>query len=148
MTDSVCFFNEALKEAKKALELDEVPVGAVVVCNNTIIARAHNKKEQEKNSLAHAELLAIQEAQTVIGDWRLTDCDLYVTLEPCVMCMGAIFHARFRSLYYGARDLKWGGETLFNMASQPRLNHKLYVEDVQSQESADLLTNFFKQKRQ
>ena len=148
MTDSVWFFNEALKEAKKALELDEVPVGAVVVCDNTIIARAHNKKEQEKNSLAHAELLVIQEAQTVIGDWRLTDCDLYVTLEPCVMCMGAIFHARFRSLYYGAKDLKWGGETLFNMVSQPRLNHTLYVEDVQSQESADLLTNFFKKKRQ
>ena len=148
MTDSVWFFNEALKEAKKALDVDEVPVGAVVVCDNTIIARAHNKKEQEKNSLAHAELLVIQEAQTVIGDWRLTDCDLYVTLEPCVMCMGAIFHARFRSLYYGAKDLKWGGETLFNMVSQPRLNHTLYVEDVQSQESADLLSNFFKQKRQ
>ncbi len=99
------FFDEALKEARLAYADDEVPVGAVVVSDEQIIARAHNQKERDKDCLSHAELLAIAEAQRVSGDWRLTECDLYVTLEPCVMCMGAIFHARFRSVYYGAISL-------------------------------------------
>ena len=141
------FFDEALKEARLAYADDEVPVGAVVVSDEQIIARAHNQKERDKDCLSHAELLAIAEAQRVCGDWRLTECDLYVTLEPCVMCMGAIFHARFRSGYYGARDFKWGGESLFKMVSEPRLNHRLDCHYIDSDEAAGLLTSFFKQKR-
>ncbi|MBE33087.1 tRNA-specific adenosine deaminase [bacterium] len=146
MTDS--FFDLALQEAKYAYDRDEVPVGAVIVCNEQVLVKTHNRKQAQKDGLAHAEILAIQEAQNSLNDWRLTECDLYVTLEPCVMCMGAIFHARFRRLIYGTPDYKWGGESLFNMLSEPKLNHHLEFTCLESSESAQLLTSFFQQKRQ
>lgn len=100
------FMREALKEAKKAYEKLEIPVGAVIVKDNKIIARAHNLKELKKTATAHAEILAIQKANKKLDNWRLLDCDLYVTLEPCEMCMGAIISSRIKNLYIGTLDLK------------------------------------------
>lgn len=99
---------EALKEAKKAFNKGEIPVGAVIVKNNEIIARAHNTREKEQNPINHAEILAISKAAKKIKNWRLSDCDIYVTLEPCVMCAGAILNARIKNLYFGAYDYKMG----------------------------------------
>src|SRR5512133_4065745 len=98
------FMSEALKEARKALEKDEVPVGAVVVCEGKIIARAHNQVELLKDATAHAEMLALTQAEAAVGDWRLPDCDLYVTKEPCAMCAGALVHTRIRRVIFGCAD--------------------------------------------
>lgn len=102
------YMEEAIKEAYKAFQKGEVPVGAVIVRDGAIISRAHNLRESNQQAIAHAELLAIQEACTVFGSWRLDDCDLYVTLEPCPMCAGAIINSRIRTLYFGAYDVKGG----------------------------------------
>ncbi len=123
------FMNFALDQAKLAQQKNEVPVGAVVVQNNKIIASAHNLKESYKDCTAHAELLAIKAAQEVIGDWRLNNCMLYSTLEPCPMCMGAILHARIDKVIYAAKDYKWGACGSQTILSQPdRFNH--YTETV------------------
>ncbi|HHY63679.1 MAG TPA: nucleoside deaminase, partial [Clostridiaceae bacterium] len=102
------YMAEAINEAKKALELDEVPVGAVIVRNGEIISRAYNLRETSRQATAHAELLAIQKACSHLNSWRLDNCDLYVTLEPCPMCAGAIINARIKSVYFGAYDPKGG----------------------------------------
>ena len=102
------FLKEAINQAKIAFEQDEVPVGAVIVQKNSIISRAHNEKEQQNSISAHAEFLAIQRAIDYLGDWRLTGCVLYTTLEPCPMCAGAILHSRLDEVVYAAHDLKWG----------------------------------------
>ena len=102
------FMKLAIKEAKKAFDLNEIPVGAIIVRNNEIIAKAYNLKEQKQNPLLHAEIIAINEACSLVNNWRLTDCDMYVTLEPCVMCAGAILNARIKNLYFGAYDFKYG----------------------------------------
>lgn len=106
MTDK--FMSEALKEAKKAFTLGEIPVGAVIVKDNEIIAASYNTKETENNPIKHAEINAIEMASGKLNNWRLSDCDMYVTLEPCVMCAGAILNARIRNLYFGAYDYKYG----------------------------------------
>lgn len=139
----------ALKEAAKAALIDEVPVGAVIVLNEKVIAKAYNKKEINKDTLGHAELLAIRKANRKINAWRLSECVLYVTLEPCAMCSGAIMHARFKKVVYGARDLKGGamGDN-FNLFEQKPINHKPeIVSGVLEEECSNILKEFFKTKR-
>ena len=143
------FMLEALKEARKALALDEVPVGAVITQGNEIIARAHNLRETRQDATAHAELLAIKRACKVLGTWRLTGCNLYVTLEPCPMCAGAIVLARLDKVVVGARDPKAGAcGSILDIIGDPRLNHQPEMaEGVLPTKCGDLLRQFFKQKR-
>jgi tRNA(adenine34) deaminase len=115
------FMREALAEAQKAYQLDEVPIGAVVVKNGEVIGRGHNLRESKKDPTLHAEIIAIRQAAAVLGGWRLTDCDLYVTIEPCPMCAGAILQARIRRLIFGARDPKAGcAGSLYNLLEDTR----------------------------
>ena len=119
------FMREALRQARRALAADEVPIGAVVVREGEIIARAWNQVEMLKDATAHAEMLAITQAEAAVGDWRLTGCDLYVTKEPCPMCAGAIVHARLRRVIFGCPDPKCGGAGgMVNLLQMPELNHR------------------------
>src|SRR5436190_18699527 len=122
------FMREALRQAQKAYEVDEVPVGAVVVRAGRIIARAYNQVELLKDATAHAEMLALTQAEAAVGDWRLTDCDLYVTKEPCVMCAGALVHTRIRRLVFGCTDSSAGAAgSVMNLLQMPTLNHRCDV---------------------
>lgn len=147
MTDEE-YMRLALDEAERAAALDEVPVGAVVVRRGAIVAKAHNTRETGKCALDHAELLAIRDACRAAGGWRLNDTTLYVTLEPCPMCAGAILNARIDRVVIGARDPRAGAfGSLFNL-NDLALNHKSeIVEGVLADESAALLSSFFKRKR-
>lgn len=140
----------ALEEAQKAYELDETPIGAVVVHNGEVIARACNRRNTDKNSLAHAEILAIDEACKYIGDWRLEECTIYITLEPCPMCAGAIVQARIPQVIYGASSPKAGfGGSVLNILQLETLNHRCEViRDVCTEESAKILKEYFKKMRQ
>ena len=140
---------EALKEAKKAYLLGEVPVGAVIVYDNKIIARGHNTREIKQSVLGHAEINAIQKASKKIGSWRLEDCDMYITLEPCPMCSGAIIQSRIKNLYYGATDLKTGAcGSVLNLFDHP-FNHKVNViGGVLEDECSRIIKDFFKELRQ
>ena len=142
------FMKEALKEAKKAFDKDEVPVGAVIVKEGKIIARAHNRKELKQDVTCHAEMLAIQKACKKLASWRLTDCDMYVTLEPCSMCAGALIHARIRKLYIGTQDDKTGAcGSVLNLLEY-KFNHKIEVEKyILKDECETILKEFFKQLR-
>ncbi len=136
---------EALAEARLAAGIGEVPIGAVIVREGRIIGRGHNRREIDADPLAHAELLAIRQAAGSMGGWRLTECTMYVTLEPCAMCAGALVNSRVERLVYGAADPKagWCG-TLGNLVQDPRLNHRLAVTaGVLEEESAALLRGFF-----
>ena len=140
----------ALNEANKAKTLDEVPVGAVIVCDGRIIARAHNLREKTQMASAHAELLAIQKASKKLGTWCLENCDLYVTLEPCLMCTGAIELSRIHALYYGTSDPKGGTvDTLIQVKKIPHLN--TYPKEIHpgilQEECAEILSSFFREKR-
>jgi tRNA(adenine34) deaminase len=139
----------ALEEAAVASQNGDVPVGAVVIRNGEVIARRHNERELTGDPTAHAEVLALRDAAEVVGNWRLDDCTLVVTLEPCVMCAGALLNSRIGRLVYGAADLKAGATaSLYNVMSDPRLNHNPPVEHgVLAVEAASLLTDFFAQKR-
>ncbi len=122
------FMGEALRQARKAWAAEEVPVGAVIVYEGTIIARAWNQVETLKDATAHAEMLAITQAESAIGDWRLNDCDLYVTKEPCPMCAGAIVHVRLRRVIFGCPDPKGGAAgSMINLLQMPQLNHRCLV---------------------
>lgn len=138
----------ALKEAKKAFDKDEVPVGAVVVLDGKIISRAHNLRESKQSIHAHAEFLAMEKAAKKIGSWRLENADVYVTLEPCAMCAGAMIQGRIRNLYFGANDPKTGSvESVIKLLDNP-FNHRIYYEGGLLQEACGtLLKNFFKNKR-
>ena len=142
----VDYMRLALDEARQAAAEGEVPVGAVVVCAEDVIGRGHNQRETQQSPLAHAEILAIQAASSHLRNWRLSECDLYVTLEPCVMCVGAILQARIRRLVFGCLDAKAGAvESLFGLCDDARLNHRLPAAGgVLARESADLLESFFK----
>ena len=142
------YMKEAIKEAIKAEEKGEVPVGAVIVYNGKIISRGHNKREQKKNSLCHAEIIAINNACKKLNNFRLEDCEMYVTLEPCLMCSGAIIQARIKKIVYGASDKKYGmAGTVFN-AFDLKSNHKVEIENgILKEECSELLTNFFKKIR-
>jgi len=139
----------ALREAARAAEEGEVPVGAVIVHNSMVVGRGYNRPEGLKDATAHAEILAIGAASETLGDWRLEDCTIYVTLEPCPMCAGAIVQARIPLLVYGAPDPKAGAcGTLYNIVDDPRLNHRVEViTGVMEEESAALLKAFFQHLR-
>ena len=143
------FMNEALRLARKAFAQEEVPVGAVVVRGSRIIARAFNQVELLKDATAHAEMLAITQAEAAVGDWRLNDCDLYVTKEPCAMCAGALVHVRMRRVIFGCADPRSGaaGGTI-NLLQMPSLNHHCEITaGVLTQECAGLLQSFFQARR-
>jgi tRNA(adenine34) deaminase len=142
------FMEEAISEAKLAEDIDEVPIGAVIVKDGKIIARAHNTRETSKCATHHAEILAIEEACRTLGGWRLPETTLYVTLEPCAMCAGAIINARIPTVVYGAPDLRFGAfGSLIDLSEVP-LNHKPELRrGVRSDECKNLLGEYFKKKR-
>ena len=139
----------ALQEAKRAAEIDEVPIGAVVVKDDEVISKAHNLRETLQDATAHAELLAIKEACEVLGTWRLIGCTLYVTLEPCPMCAGAIILSRVDKLVFGAKDPKGGAcGSVVNLTADDRFNHRPeVVEGVMAKECGEILKAFFQGKR-
>ncbi|KGR89690.1 adenosine deaminase [Ureibacillus massiliensis 4400831 = CIP 108448 = CCUG 49529] len=144
------FMKAAIEEAKKAANLGEVPIGAVIVYQNEIIARAHNLRETSQNAVTHAELMAIQQACEAIGSWRLEETTLYVTLEPCPMCAGAILQSRIPRVVYGARDMKAGCvDSLYRLLNDARFNHECDVtEGVLAEECGQMLTDFFRNLRE
>ena len=144
------FMHQALQEALAAYEADEVPVGTVIVHEGRIIARAHNQRELLKDPTAHAEMIAITQAATALNNWRLTGATMYVTLEPCAMCAGAIVLARIDRLVYGAEDPKAGAcGTLFNIVQDTRLNHRVEViSGVRAAECSETLKSFFARRRE
>lgn len=143
------FMREALKEAKKAYLKNEVPVGAVIVKNNEIIARGHNVKETKKDTTKHAEIIAIQKASKKLNSWRLENCEMYVTLEPCSMCAGALIQSRIKKVYIGTMDYKTGAcGSVLNLLKDFKFNHIVEVENgVMQQECEEILKNFFKELR-
>jgi tRNA(adenine34) deaminase len=143
------FMNEALRLAAKAFEKEEVPVGAVVVRDGRIMARAFNQVELLKDATAHAEMLAITQAEAAVGDWRLNDCDLYVTKEPCAMCAGALVHVRMRRVIFGCADERGGAAgSAMNLVQMPSLNHRCEITGgVLAADCANLLKSFFQARR-
>jgi tRNA(adenine34) deaminase len=140
---------EALHAAQRALEADEVPVGAVVVCEGKIVGRGWNRNLADNDPTAHAEIIALREAGATVGNHRLGDCELFVTIEPCAMCAGALVHARIKCLIYGADDPKAGAvNSVMQVLNHPRLNHQMEVRGgVLAGRSAELLQSFFKSRR-
>ncbi|WP_340640080.1 tRNA adenosine(34) deaminase TadA [Bacillus atrophaeus] len=149
MTKDEFYMLEAIKEAKKAEEIGEVPIGAVLVMNDDIVARAHNLRETEQRSIAHAEMLAIDEACRTLGTWRLEGASLYVTLEPCPMCAGAVVLSRVDRVVFGAFDPKGGcSGTLMNLLQEERFNHQAeVVSGVMENECGQMLSDFFRNLR-
>ncbi|MDO5302471.1 MAG: tRNA adenosine(34) deaminase TadA [Clostridia bacterium] len=143
------FMKEALIEARKAFELGEVPIGAVIVKDGQVIARGHNLTETAKDPTAHAEMIAIRQAAEVLGGWRLPGCSMYVTVEPCSMCAGAMVWSRIENLYIGAMDPKAGAcGSVFNIAEEDRLNHRIHVErGILEDECSNIMKEFFRQLR-
>ena len=143
------FMKQALKEAKKAYEKLEVPVGAVIVKDGKIIAKAHNLKETKTDTTKHAEILAIQKASKKLESWRLLDCEMYITLEPCSMCAGAIINSSIKKIYIGALDEKTGAAgSVLNLFEDYKFNHKVEVEKgVMQKECENILKDFFKMLR-
>ena len=143
------FMGEALRQALKAVEADEVPVGAVITHQGRIIARAFNQVEMLKDATAHAEMLAITQAESVLGDWRLNECQFYITKEPCPMCAGAMVHARLGRVVFGCPSEKDGaGGSLLNLLQHPALNHRCEITSgVRLDECRELLRSFFQEKR-
>lgn len=144
------FMQQAIAEAKKAYQLGEVPIGAVVVYQKNIIGRGYNLRESTQDATTHAEMTAIKAACQLVESWRLEECQLFVTLEPCAMCSGAILLSRIEEVYYGAKDPKGGTVGSFmNLLNDNRMNHQAYVETgIREEECGLLLTNFFKELRQ
>jgi len=149
MADDSFFMEEALSEAQKAYELKEVPIGAVVVYQDEIIGRGYNRRETDNDPTAHAEMIAIRKAAETLDDWRLEECTLYVTVEPCLMCAGAILKARIQKLVYGTESKKDGASgSLLNILQDDRLNHQVeVVSGLKAEKASKLLKNFFKELR-
>src|SRR5438132_1378242 len=149
LSSDTYFMDEALRQARKAELQDEVPIGAVIVRNSEIIARAWNQVEILKDATAHAEMLAITQAESVVGDWRLHECELYVTKEPCPMCAGAMVHVRLKRIVFGCPAPKDGaGGSLLNLLQHPGLNHRCEITaGVRQAECAELLQEFFRGRR-
>jgi tRNA(adenine34) deaminase len=143
------FMREAIRQARKAATQDEVPIGAVIVHDGKVIARAWNQVETLKDATAHAEMLALTQAESAMGDWRLNECDLYVTKEPCPMCAGAIMHCRVRRVIFGCPDLKGGAAGGFwNLLQAPNLNHRCEITSgVLAAETVAILKQFFAEAR-
>ena len=149
MEKDIIFMKEALKEAKKAERILEVPVGAVIVKDNKIIARAYNQKETKCDTTKHAEMIAIQKASKRLKSWRLTDCEMYVTLEPCSMCAGALIQSRIKKIYIGTMDEKTGAcGSVFNLLEDYKFNHHVQATyGVCKEECENILKDFFKKLR-
>ena len=147
--DDSHFMREALRQARRAARENEVPIGAVIVHEQTVIARAWNQVETLKDATAHSEMLALTQAQSAMGDWRLTDCDLYVTKEPCPMCAGAIMHCRVRRVIFGCPDPKGGGAGGFwNLLQAPNLNHRCEITSgILENDCVGILKEFFAEAR-
>jgi tRNA(adenine34) deaminase len=143
------FMQLALAQAKEAYRIDEVPVGAIMVHQHRVIGAAHNLTRQLRDATAHGEMLAITQASEAIGDWRLQECTLYVTLEPCIMCCGGILNSRIPNLVFGAVDPKGGAvQSLYQLLTDSRLNHRVnFVSGVCEQECSAILTDFFRKQR-
>ncbi len=142
------FMKEALKEAEKAYKQEEVPVGAIIVKDGQIISRAHNLREKKQKATAHAEILAIDKASKKLNSWRLIDCDMYVTLEPCTMCMGAIISSRIKNLYIGTLDPKTGACGSFIDLSKLKYNHTVNIyKGILQNECEYIIKDFFKNLR-
>ena len=149
MTSDESFMKQAVKQATKAYDKLETPIGCVIVHEDKIIARGYNKRNMKKNTLAHAEILAINKASKVLGDWRLEDCTMYVTLEPCPMCAGAIVQARIPRVVIGSMNPKAGcAGSVLNLLQQDGLNHQVEVtKGVLAEECSGLMTSFFRELR-
>ncbi len=145
----VFFMREALKEAQRAFDEDEVPVGAVVVVSNRIISRGHNQTQRLNDATAHAEMIALTSAANYLGNWRLQNATVYVTIEPCIMCAGAMVLSRVKRIVFGAADAKFGGAgSIVNLLNDKRLNHRVKVATgILEDEAAALLKTFFKKNR-
>lgn len=144
------FMREALKQAQKAFEEDEVPVGAVAVYKNQIIGRGYNRTEHLQDPTAHAEIIAITAAANALGSWRLEDVTVYTTIEPCIMCAGALVLARVKKIVFGARDEKFGGcGSVFNIVNETKLNHQVEIEEgLLREQTTGLMREFFLKKRE
>lgn len=144
------FMNQALKEAQVALAHDEIPIGCVLVKDGEIIGRGYNAREMEQQSILHAEIMAINQANKAVGNWRLLDCTLFVTIEPCVMCSGAIGLSRIPKVIFGAKNQKFGAAgSLYDILTDERLNHRVEVESgVLEEDCAKIMQEFFKKRRQ
>ncbi len=149
MTDDEKYMKEAIKQARKAADAGDVPIGCVIVHGNKIIARGYNKRNARKTTLAHAELLAIEKASKKLGDWRLEECTMYITLEPCQMCAGAIVQARIPKVVVGAMNKKAGcAGSVLNLFQIPAFNHQVEFEQgVLEEECSAILSDFFRQLR-
>ncbi|MCI8410634.1 MAG: nucleoside deaminase [Lachnospiraceae bacterium] len=143
------FMREAIKQAKKAYAIEEVPIGCVIVHEDTIIARGYNKRNTKKNTLAHAEMIAIEKACKKLGDWRVEDCTMYITLEPCPMCAGAIVQARIPRVVIGTRNKKAGcAGSVLNLLQVQEFNHQVdLTEGVLQEECSQMMKNFFREMR-
>lgn len=150
MDNDIKYMKEAYKQAQKALLIDEVPIGAVVVKDGKIISRAYNQRETKQIASKHAELIAIEKACKKLGTWRLEDCELYVTLEPCVMCSGAIINSRIKRVVYGASEKRWLALSSLLENTNPKLfNHDVeYTSGVLEEQCSQIISNYFKTKRQ
>ena len=150
MTREEKYLAEAIKQAKKAYQLGEVPIGCVIVYEDKIIGRGYNRRVTDKNTLSHAELNAIKKASKKLGDWRLDNCEMYVTLEPCQMCAGAIVQSRIKKVYSGCMNPKAGcAGSILNLLNVPQFNHQVEFEtDVLHDKCASMLTNYFKEMRE
>lgn len=141
------FMQIALNEAKKAEKKNEIPIGAIIVKNGKVISKGYNNREKSKNAINHAEIIAIRKACKKLKSWRLEDCEIYVTLEPCLMCYGAILNSRIKCLYFGAKDNKNNNKDII-LSKNNSLNHNLTVEGgILEEECSNLLKNFFKKVR-
>lgn len=149
-SDDERFMREAYKQAKKAYALGEVPIGCVIVHDGKIIGRGYNRRNTDKSTLSHAEIIAIRKASKVIGDWRLEECTLYVTLEPCQMCAGAIVQSRIRRVVMGCRNPKAGcAGSILNLLQIPEFNHQVEIEEgVRGPECSEMIKDFFRSLRE
>ena len=150
MTEDEKFMKEAIKQAKKAAKIDDVPIGCVIVQDGVIIARGYNQRNKQKTTLGHGEILAIKKAGKVVGDWRLEDCTMYITLEPCPMCAGAIVQARIKKVVIGTMNPKAGcAGSVINLLQMEGLNHKVEIEQgILEEECKNLMQDFFKKLRE
>lgn len=144
------FMKIAIKEATKALLVDEVPIGCVIVKDNKVISRGHNLRESKQDVTLHAEIIAIKKANRKLSSWRLNECDIFITLEPCMMCMGAIIQARFKNIYYGAKDYKGGaiGSSINALEAKNINHHPNVVGGILEEECSKIITNYFRAKRE
>lgn len=150
LTEEEKYMKEAIRQAHKAWKLQEVPIGCVIVKDGKVIARGYNRRNTDKNTLAHAELLAIRKASRAVGDWRLEGCTMYITLEPCQMCAGAIVQARIPRVVIGSRNPKAGcAGSILNLLDIPEFNHQVELtEGVLEEECSAMLTEFFRELRE